>query len=455
MTENDTAAPRGRSLSTRIALAFAGVALAAVGLVVALVVVSTSRETTSLAASERQAVADAAARSAAQAYDRAGGWAGADTAAALRVARDAGGGLTVLNDDGEVVTAAGAGRGEGPGQRGVVGAAKTSSAPVVSRGQRVGSVAFRVPGSGLSAAERRLRDRLVTIALVGGVVAALLALAAGFTLAHRLTAPLRRLTRAADALEHGDTQARASAAGAPGEIGELARAFDAMAQALDDHTQARTALLAEIAHELRTPLTILRGNCEALVDGVLEPTADRMASLHDEVLRLEGLVADLETLSASESATLRLDLAPVDVAIVAGDAVSLLASRADAAGVTLRTDLEPAVVPADRDRLAQILDNLLANALKFTPPGGTVSVRTATLDGAAVIEVRDTGRGIPSDEIPHVFERHWRGRGSADVGGRGIGLAVVHELATAHGGSVSVASRPGRGSVFTLSLPAG
>jgi two-component system sensor histidine kinase BaeS len=455
VTENAPTAARSRSLATRIALAFAGVALAAVGLVVLMVIVSTSRETTSLAASQRQAAADSAARSAAQAYDRAGGWVRADTADALRTAREAGGGLTILDAQGAVVASGGGGRGggQGPGP-GAGQAAQTSTARIVSGGRSVGSVVFRVPGSGLSAAERRLRDRLVRIALVSGLVAVLLALVAGFAVARRLTAPLRRLTRAAGALEHGDVQARAAAGTAPGEIGELAQAFDGMAQALDDQEQARTALLAEIAHELRTPLTILRGNCEALVDGVMQPTADRLASLHDEVLRLEGLVADLETLSASESATLRLDRAPVDLAVVAGDALSLIAGRADGAGITLASDLAPVVVPADRDRLAQIVENLLSNALKFTPSGGTVSVRVAPVDEGAVIEVRDTGRGIPADELPHVFERHWRGRGAGDVGGRGIGLAVVSELVRAHRGSVVASSEPGNGSRFTVTLPA-
>lgn len=434
-----------------MALAFAGVALVAVALVVALVVVSTSRETRSLAAAQRQALASAAARSAAAAYSRAGGWATADTADAVQSARDAGGRLTVLDAQGDVVAGAGGGPGGGQGPGG--GDAQTATALVVSDGRRVGSVVFRVPGAGLTGAEQRLRDRLVRIALVGGLAAVLLALAAGFVVARRLTAPLRRLTRAAGALEHGDTQARAAAGTAPGEIGDLAQAFDRMAQALEDQAQTRTALLAEIAHELRTPLTILRGNCEALVDGVLEPTPQRLGSLHDEVLRLEGLVADLETLSASESATLRLDRVPVDVALVARDVVALLAGRASAADVGLTDDLTSAIAAADRARVSQILENLVSNALKFTPPGGAVAVRVAPVEGGASIEVRDTGRGIPPDEVPHVFERHWRGRDAADVGGRGIGLAVVSELVAAHGGSIFVTSEPGRGSTFTVTLP--
>ncbi len=308
MTERPPVPARSRSLATRLALAFAAVALAAVGLVVVLVVV------------EHVAGDHVARRLRAPGDRRRRGTRGRDRVRAGRrlgaartprrrcaSARDAGGGRTILNAQGAVVSSAGAGRGAGGGQgagAGAGGAAKTSTAAIVSDGRPVGSVVFRVPGSGLSAAERRLRDRLVTVALIGGLVAVLFALAAGFAVARRLTAPLRRLTRAADALEHGDAQARASAGDAPGEIGELARAFDGMAQTLDDQARARTALLAEIAHELRTPLTILRGNCEALVDGVLEPTPERLGSLHDEVLRLEGLVADLETLSASESATL-------------------------------------------------------------------------------------------------------------------------------------------------------
>lgn len=438
-------------------MAFTGVALLAVALVVGLVVVSTSRETASLAASERRQTTDTAAAAAATAYRDAGGWTGADLSEAQRIARRAGGRLVTLDARGRVVSSGGAapGSGGGPGAGPGAGAGGTAAtAPVRVAGVTVGRVVFRVPGSGLTKAEQRLRDRLVTIALIGGGLAVAIALGAALLVARRLTAPLRRLTGAARALESGEPQARAGIANAPGEIGELSRAFDRLAQTLADQADARQALLAEIAHELRTPLAILRGNCEAMVDGVERPTPERLSSLHDEVLRLEGLVTDLETLAASEAASLRLEPRPVDLAGVARDALTLLDGRAAAAGVRLASDLTGVVAQGDRARLTQILENLLSNALKFTPAGGTITVTVARAGDRAIMEVRDTGRGIPAGEVPHVFERHWRGSAAADTSGRGIGLAVVDELVRAHHGTVSVSSEVGRGSRFTVTLPA-
>ncbi len=459
MTEARDRSPRAWSLATRIAVAFAAVALMAVALVVALVVVSASRETSSLATTQRQQAAQASASAAASAYRRAGGWADADLTTAQQIAQQSGGGVTIRDAQGRIVASRGSMQGSmgSPGMGAGSGTAtgpNVASAPVRVAGGIVGSVVLRSPGSGLSRSEQRLRDRLVTIAIVGGALAVILALGAALLVSRRLTAPLGRLTRAARALETGEPGARAAAADAPGEIGELSRAFDRMAQTLDDQALQRHALLAEIAHELRTPLTILRGNCEAMVDGVEEPTPGRLASLHEEVLRLEGLVTDLETLSASEAAFVELDLASIDVADVARETVSLLSGQAADAGVSLTTQLAPAVVDGDRARLAQIFENLIANALKFTPAPGEVAVRVARAGGQAVVEVRDTGRGIPAAELPHVFERFWRGGDSADTGGRGIGLAVVDELVRAHGGQISVTSEPGRGSVFTVKIPA-
>ncbi len=450
MTEPHAHRPRNWSLGARLGTAFAAIAVLAVGLVVGLVIITTSRETAALATAQRQQTATTAATTLARAYRRDGGWGGGDVAAAARrLALRAGGGLTVLDAQGRTVASVGS----MPGAMGAGMGAGSVTAPVTVGDRTVGDVVLRLPGSGLSRSEQRLRDRLVTIALVGGGIAVLMALAAALYFARRLTAPLRRLTSATRRLELGE-QAPGAVVDAPGEIGELARAFDHMARALDDQARSRQATLTEIAHELRTPLTILRGNCEAMVDGVEQPSPDRLASLHDEILRLERLVADLETLSASEAAFAQLDLATVDLADLARSAVALLSGQAASAGVALGSDVVATVLQGDRSRLEQILENLISNALKFTPRGGTITVRTFPDGDDAVLEVRDTGRGIPPGELPHVFERFWRGAPAADTGGRGIGLAVVDELVRAHHGHVSVVSEPGRGSVFTARFPA-
>jgi len=178
-----------------------------------------------------------------------------------------------------------------------------------------------------------------------------------------------------------------------------------------------------------------------------------MASLHDELLRLGRIVDDLETLAAAEATTRPLECHPVDLAVVAADACELLRRRFDAAEISLTTRLAPAVVAGDDARLHQIIANLLTNASKFTPPGGAVTVTVDTDGRVARLEVTDTGPGISDDELPHVFERLWRGAASTGSAGSGVGLAIVAELVRAHNGQVHATSELGDGATFTVLLP--
>ena len=200
-------------------------------------------------------------------------------------------------------------------------------------------------------------------------------------------------------------------------------------------------------------MTVLQGSLEELVDRVAEPTPARLASLHDEVLRLRRSVEDLEALSAAEAAQLTLVRQPADLAAIIADAVAALRSQLQAAGLSVASDLERAVVVADRARLDQVTRNLLTNALKFTPAGGQVMVTVAADGSWATLTVSDTGPGIPHEERAHVFERFWRGRNAAGVGGSGVGLAVVAELVRAHDGEVEVQAGAGGGATFVVRLP--
>lgn len=229
-------------------------------------------------------------------------------------------------------------------------------------------------------------------------------------------------------------------------------AFDRMAAALAREDELRRALVADVAHELRTPVTILRAACEEMVDGLASPTIERISSLHDEVLRLGRVVEDLGALASADAASLRLDLRPLDLSAVARDVADLLEPRFAGAGLALTTSLTPVSVDGDATRLHQVVLNLLTNALKFTPAGGTVTVTVEPQDRLARLEVTDTGPGIDPDELPHVFERFWRGRDAERAGGSGIGLAVVAQLVLAHRGRVDVTSEPGRGTTFTVLL---
>jgi signal transduction histidine kinase len=171
------------------------------------------------------------------------------------------------------------------------------------------------------------------------------------------------------------------------------------------------------------------------------------------VLRLARMVDDLQTLSAADAAALHLTRQPCALAELAADAADALARRFEAAGIGLERDLSAVTVPADQRWLRQVVTNLLTNALKFTPAGGTVTVRTRAAGTGAVLEVSDTGIGIPADELPRVFDRFWRGRGTAQTSGSGIGLAIAAGLAQAHGGQLTAASTEDQGTTMTLRLP--
>jgi two-component system sensor histidine kinase BaeS len=303
------------------------------------------------------------------------------------------------------------------------------------------------------AAEGRVRRAVGRTVIWGGALAALLAAAIGVVVARRITRPLRRLTGAARSLAAGDRSARGGAASEPGELGELGRAFDSMAETIEREDRLRRAFAADVAHELRTPLAIVQGELEALVDGVERPTPERLGSLHEETLRLARIVEDVETLAAAEGARFRLERQRIDLAEVASDAVAHLHAQADGAGLDLAAELESVSVEADRARLEQVARNLLGNALKFTPAGGSVIVSVTAASGDACLIVEDTGPGITDDELPHLFERFWRGRSGRNTAGSGVGLAVAAELVRAHGGHIDAARRLGGGARFTVTLP--
>jgi two-component system sensor histidine kinase BaeS len=325
---------------------------------------------------------------------------------------------------------------------------------VVVRTTPVGTAVVRFTGSGLAAANHTLQTALLRAIAGAAGLAAVLALLTGLAVARRITRPVGKLIAATRAMGRGDRTARVGQIPAPGELGELATAFDQMADTLDRQEQLRRALVADVAHELRTPIAVLQAGHEALLDGVVEPSPAQLASLRDEVLRLARMVGDLQTLAAAEAAALQLALRRCDLAEVAATAADSLAGRFETTGVALERRLTPAEVFADPGRLHQVITNLLTNALKFTPAGGRVTLSTGPAGGKCVLQVTDTGIGIPADELPHIFDRFWRGQQAAHVSGSGIGLSVATELARAHGGRLTAGSEPGHGTQMTLTLPA-
>jgi signal transduction histidine kinase len=293
---------------------------------------------------------------------------------------------------------------------------------------------------------------LLISVLVGGAVAVVLALA----FARGILRPIGALTLAAQRMERGDLSQRVQV-GSRDEIGQLASAFNAMADGLARTDQLRRAMVTDVAHELRTPLTNLRGYLEAVRDGVTEPRREVIDSLYEEALLLSHLVDDLQDLTLSEAGQLTLHREPISPEAALAGAAQAVQPRANEKGIALRVESasDLPMVEADPQRLGQILRNLLANALTHTPDGGAIRMAALRSGDEVAIEVQDTGSGIEPQHLPNVFERFYRADPSRTraTGGTGIGLAVVKQLVDAHGGSVAVMSVPGQGSLFRFTLP--
>lgn len=311
-----------------------------------------------------------------------------------------------------------------------------------------------------------LTQSLAWAALVATAAAALVA----WWVTRRLVGPLADLREASGAIATGNYQRRLDA-DAPGEIGDLAGSFNTMAEALERGEAIRRQLLSDLSHELRTPLSNLRGYLEALEDGVFALDAPTSAALGQQVERLERLVADLSLLAGLEAGQVAVVVAPMDLAGLVGDSAAAFRTRFDERGVDLAVEAPTGlVVRADANRAAQVLENLLDNALRHTPAGGRVTVR-ARPDGAfARVEVRDTGPGVPEALREAVFRRLYRGdpaRAAAQGEGSGIGLTIARELVVRQGGDIWVedaapqnageardgAPAGGGGACFVFTLP--
>ena len=389
-------------------------------------------------------------------YERSGGWDPVELDRVAPLVAMAGAQVHVLDASGRVAwepkfgyfEAAMARMGQETMGAGSLGPARR--VPIVVDGKEVGTMVIRL-SQAVPQDDRAFQTAVNRQMAVGGVVAGLVAFAIGLLLARRVMSPITEVTEAARELARGERSQRVRSDG-PGEVGELARMFNTMAQGLEREDELRRAFVADVAHEVRTPLAILTSQVEALRDGVSEPTPANLASLHDETVRLGRLVADLETLASAEAARFSLRRQPVDFAALVGHVAEDYAGRFEDQGVTMHTDLTPdLVVLGDATRLRQVAENLVSNALKFVPPDGTVEVSLAAHEQWVELRVADSGPGISSDELPHVFDRFFRGR-DAKVGGLGIGLAVVKELVRAHDGEIDASSQPGQGSVFTVRL---
>ncbi len=306
--------------------------------------------------------------------------------------------------------------------------------------------------------EENLVNILNEAAVRAAVIAALIALLIALILGAGLLRPVRQVTAAAQKIAEGDLSQQVPVQG-DDELASLARSFNTMSESLRRSEERRRKMTADIAHELRTPISVQRAHLEALLDGVYEISPENIKPVLEQTELLTRLVDDLRTLALVDSGELELEYRWVDLARVVAEAVENFQSSAAHRRVELVWQSQPpASIPpvwGDADRLVQILNNLLSNALRFTPEGGKIRLTLNHHAGGIELSVRDSGEGIPFESLPHIFERFYRAdhARSRDLGGSGLGLAIARQLAKAHGGDLAAANHPQGGAVFTLRLP--
>jgi two-component system sensor histidine kinase BaeS len=436
------------TLELRLTLAFVGVALAAVAVLSLLTAFLASADIDRQDNMRRAQLTRTLGVVAAAAFERDHGFVRGDLTPVLNLAKQAGADVAVQDTAGHVVTST-------PGFA-RQGRTMQYTAAVKADGANVGRIVTRFTHRGrIGTTGSALLGALLRA--IGGAagLGALLALITGIIAARLITHPLERIIATVRARDAGARTARIGPIRAPGELRELAAAFDQMSDHLNRQEGLRRDLVADVAHELRTPVAILQAGHEALLDGVAEATPEQLSSLRDEVLRLGRMVSDLQDMAAADAAALHLDLHPCDLAAIAEEAADSMTGRFETAGLRFERHLQPIEVMGDPRWLHHVIMNLLTNALKFTPAGGVVSmdVGPASAGPAATLTVTDTGVGIPADEISHIFDRFWRGRQALQTSGSGIGLAMAAELVRAHHGELAASSEEGQGTQMTVTLP--
>ncbi|MGI6045559.1 MAG: sensor histidine kinase [Eggerthellaceae bacterium] len=334
---------------------------------------------------------------------------------------------------------------------------KMATADITVGGENIGQVRVWVYGSDslLRATDIQFRDNSYQALLIAAGIAVVLASCLGYFFARSLVRPIKTMTETAEAIKEGDLSARTDMHGED-EIGQLAETFDAMASAVERDQKLERRLTTDVAHELRTPLMAIQSTVEAMVDGVFEPDEEHLTTVNAEVKRLSRLVNSLLRLSRLENRSTPLKEEVVDLGELIQGIITTHAAFVADSGLSLDYTAEKDVrVLCDPDMIRQATANLISNSVRYTPEGGHILVSVKKGDIMASIAVSDTGIGLTPEEARMVFQRFWRadaGR-TRESGGLGIGLAVVKEIVSRHGGWVQVEGRKGEGSCFTIHLP--
>ncbi|UNC92672.1 sensor histidine kinase [Candidatus Contubernalis alkaliaceticus] len=329
--------------------------------------------------------------------------------------------------------------------------------PIQVAGIRVGTL-FLNPAApqGTLSLEEEFSRSVTGAILGGGVIAVGLAAVISLFFTRKIVSPLYRLNAGVKEFARGNYKTRVIV-DSQDEIGKLGEAFNFMADSVEKSEELKRNMTADVAHELRTPLSILRGNLESLQAGVIEPDPQVISSLHDEIIRISMLVNDLQDISLAEAGKLNLNLLKTDVEDLFNKVFQTFQYEIFLKRIKFEKNVfqEHLILKIDRDKIMQVLINLLGNALRYTPKGGKI-VLGAEIKGAhVVINVSDSGPGINSEDLPYIFERFYRSRKEYPKkdGGSGLGLAIARSFIEAHGGYIWVKNNTQRGSTFSFSLP--
>ena len=327
---------------------------------------------------------------------------------------------------------------------------------IVQNGQVVGVlVPMAAPFEG-EPRELEFIERINITLVYGALIGAVIALILGIVLSRTLTRPIRELTTATHAVSEGDLSQQVPVR-SNDELGELARAFNKMSLELSRSIHSRKQMTADIAHELRTPLSLILGHAEAVHDGVLPPTRENFEIIREEAARLEHLINDLRTLSLADAGELSIQLQTIEPQRLIQEVASLYQYQSQRKNIAFSLNIAPHLpnIDVDPGRMTQVLTNILDNAIRHTPEGGTIMLSAREANEQVELAIQDSGPGLKPEDLERIFERLYRADPSRqrEDGGSGLGLAIARSIVQAHGGQLSAESEPGKGLKILIHLP--
>jgi len=360
--------------------------------------------------------------------------------------------FTLAGTDGKAVL-------EGAGFRvgdSIPGSALAAGFPIKADGKIVGTLIMERMPFPNTPREAEFLKRTNLWFLYSALGASVVALLLGILLSRSLTRPIRELTRATHAVSEGDLSQQVPVRSRD-ELGELAKAFNRMSSELARSVNVRRQMTADIAHELRTPLSLILGHAEAVHDGVLPPSPENFEIIREEAGRLEHLIDDLRTLSLADAGELSISLQPTSPQRLLEEVVSLYHYQAQRKRVTLDIQIRPPLpdLPLDPGRMTQVLTNILDNALRHTPEGGTITLAGQLTSAGVELSIRDSGAGLQPEDLDRIFDRFYRADAARHRGdgGSGLGLAIARSIVQAHGGTIRAETLPDQGLTITITIP--